>query len=234
MQFKVESTILFYFSSASRRPGDPCMANEFQCRSVQPLQCVPMSYQCDGQIDCSDRSDEIGCSKYMYYLFDLHHIFFHQKRLNPEKVLGLTEFKSSITVQLKMKDYRTVCIMYKNTCIHKVSVFSLYCATMRNLILWNLDIIYDYFLYFENNLVITFYDDVLDIYFIFLSKLFEHTSAPSQEWLTVVGDVLASAATLSTKNDINLWKRGASIVCTAHNFFPCTRLSVCAARPISM
>ncbi|MRA94293.1 hypothetical protein GH868_30715, partial [Bacillus thuringiensis] len=42
------------------RPGAPCRAYEYQC--LQGDQCIPASYQCDGEIDCQDRSDEIGCS----------------------------------------------------------------------------------------------------------------------------------------------------------------------------
>ncbi|KAK6175562.1 hypothetical protein SNE40_014001 [Patella caerulea] len=44
----------------TRRPGDPCRADEYNCLSGD--QCVPASYQCDGELDCQDRSDEIGCS----------------------------------------------------------------------------------------------------------------------------------------------------------------------------
>ena len=31
------------------------------CVCVGGDQCIPASYQCDGEIDCQDRSDEIGC-----------------------------------------------------------------------------------------------------------------------------------------------------------------------------
>lgn len=35
--------------------------DEYQC--VAGGQCIPASYQCDGEIDCQDRSDEIGCGR---------------------------------------------------------------------------------------------------------------------------------------------------------------------------
>lgn len=42
--------------------GDgPCQYNEFQCANRQ---CILKSFQCDGQPDCQDSSDEVGCSKY--------------------------------------------------------------------------------------------------------------------------------------------------------------------------
>ena len=53
------------FYSQSSRCNDEnyslCNANEWQCQSVD--QCVPRSLLCDGQNDCQDGSDEVGCSK---------------------------------------------------------------------------------------------------------------------------------------------------------------------------
>lgn len=40
-------------------PGSPCRYNEHNCLSGD--QCIPRSYQCDGEFDCQDKSDEIGC-----------------------------------------------------------------------------------------------------------------------------------------------------------------------------
>ena len=48
--------------AAVARPGSPCRAYEYQC--LQGDQCIPASYQCDGEIDCQDRSDEIGCGTF--------------------------------------------------------------------------------------------------------------------------------------------------------------------------
>jgi len=44
---------------ATAAPGSPCAANEYQC--VADDQCIPVSYHCDGEMDCQDESDERGC-----------------------------------------------------------------------------------------------------------------------------------------------------------------------------
>ena len=44
----------------SKRPGDSCGATGYQCKSDQ---CIPASFQCDGEFDCMDNSDEKGCGK---------------------------------------------------------------------------------------------------------------------------------------------------------------------------
>ena len=46
----------------TKQPDEPCGTDEFQC--VSGDQCLPLAYQCDQEIDCLDRSDEIGCSMY--------------------------------------------------------------------------------------------------------------------------------------------------------------------------
>lgn len=51
----------FHFA-ATAAPGSICQADEYRC--VSGDQCIPLSYQCDDQIDCQDRSDEIGCGEY--------------------------------------------------------------------------------------------------------------------------------------------------------------------------
>ena len=38
-----------------------CGVHNFQCRSTK--QCIPKNYICDNEVDCPDRSDEIGCGK---------------------------------------------------------------------------------------------------------------------------------------------------------------------------
>lgn len=40
--------------------GSHCLFSEFECRNKE---CIPKSFQCDSQSDCSDGSDEIGCCK---------------------------------------------------------------------------------------------------------------------------------------------------------------------------
>lgn len=43
-------------------PGSPCRYDEYRCLSGD--QCIPKSFQCDGEFDCQDKSDEIGCGKH--------------------------------------------------------------------------------------------------------------------------------------------------------------------------
>ena len=57
---KPSSTFLKAELCAPKEAG-PCEVNEWQCQSGD--QCVPRSFHCDGQIDCTDSSDEIGCGK---------------------------------------------------------------------------------------------------------------------------------------------------------------------------
>ena len=49
--------------------GSRCKYNEWLCASGE--QCIPKSFHCDGQNDCQDSSDEIGCSKFKIQLFIL-------------------------------------------------------------------------------------------------------------------------------------------------------------------
>lgn len=53
------------FLLATREPGAACRTDQFMCQRGD--QCVPSSYQCDGEMDCQDRSDEIGCGKCQTY-----------------------------------------------------------------------------------------------------------------------------------------------------------------------
>lgn len=50
-------------------PNEPCGTDEFQCLSGG--QCIPLAYQCDQEIDCFDRSDEISCGKFYLYTLDI-------------------------------------------------------------------------------------------------------------------------------------------------------------------
>ena len=50
-----------HVSIATAEPGSKCYAFEYMCLAGD--QCIPASYQCDGEVDCQDRSDEIGCCK---------------------------------------------------------------------------------------------------------------------------------------------------------------------------
>lgn len=39
-----------------------CQVNQFKCQDNQ--NCIPASWRCDGGVDCTDGSDELGCGKY--------------------------------------------------------------------------------------------------------------------------------------------------------------------------
>jgi hypothetical protein len=44
-----------------------CLSSEFKCTTyyyTRGYQCIPSSYQCDGDSDCSDGSDERNCAIY--------------------------------------------------------------------------------------------------------------------------------------------------------------------------
>ena len=42
--------------------GVNCGSQYFSCS--QTKQCIPRAFVCDGENDCTDRSDEIGCGKF--------------------------------------------------------------------------------------------------------------------------------------------------------------------------
>lgn len=42
--------------------GGPCGRDQFSCTSGQ---CVPLDFVCDGDYDCSDRSDEQNCGEFI-------------------------------------------------------------------------------------------------------------------------------------------------------------------------
>lgn len=44
-------------------PAASCASNQFKCRSGE---CILGNSQCDGVNDCSDNSDELGCSKSLF------------------------------------------------------------------------------------------------------------------------------------------------------------------------
>lgn len=45
-----------------------CTPEEFTCKSSEG-ECIPMSWVCDGNPDCSNGSDETTCSKYFSFMF---------------------------------------------------------------------------------------------------------------------------------------------------------------------
>uniref|UniRef100_A0AC34G4W4 Uncharacterized protein n=1 Tax=Panagrolaimus sp. ES5 TaxID=591445 RepID=A0AC34G4W4_9BILA len=51
----------FLVTLQEAKPADICQPTEFRCRDGR--QCVPQFFQCDGEQDCQDGSDEVGCSR---------------------------------------------------------------------------------------------------------------------------------------------------------------------------
>lgn len=45
-----------------------CGADEFTCRSAAG-ECVPLTWMCDDNPDCSDSSDEKACSESKFFAF---------------------------------------------------------------------------------------------------------------------------------------------------------------------
>lgn len=57
-----------------------CDPSQFQCRNSR---CVPKIWRCDGDFDCSDKSDELGCPTHkcksdqvQFYAFIFYHAFY--------------------------------------------------------------------------------------------------------------------------------------------------------------
>ena len=48
-----------------------CRAEEFQCEAGE--QCIPAGFQCDGERDCQDGTDERGCSETFFLYILLSH-----------------------------------------------------------------------------------------------------------------------------------------------------------------
>lgn len=56
---KFNEFLYFIFGVEPSVPGAACRYFEYQCGSGN--QCIPRSFQCDGDVDCQDGTDEIGC-----------------------------------------------------------------------------------------------------------------------------------------------------------------------------
>ena len=56
--------ITIYFIALGVYPTN-CSAGFFQCNNKK---CVDKKFQCDGQDDCGDNSDESDCGEYCYYI----------------------------------------------------------------------------------------------------------------------------------------------------------------------
>ena len=56
--------------STSSSSSSSCSRGLFQC--VQSAECIHVSWRCDGDFDCSDNTDELGCSHLGLLLVFLH------------------------------------------------------------------------------------------------------------------------------------------------------------------
>ncbi len=52
-----------------------CSASEFQCVSLDPIVCIPLSQQNDGYAQCSDYSDEGKYYTQMSYISVHYHMY---------------------------------------------------------------------------------------------------------------------------------------------------------------
>lgn len=43
-----------------------CNTGQFRCTNAI---CIPTRWRCDGHADCTDNSDEVNCSKYLFLVF---------------------------------------------------------------------------------------------------------------------------------------------------------------------
>lgn len=48
-------------TSRPTRPPGACSRDEATCQNGE---CIPWEYACDGDFDCTDRSDELNCGMY--------------------------------------------------------------------------------------------------------------------------------------------------------------------------
>lgn len=64
-----ELTLLFRF----REPSDPptCSADHFTCATGE-IDCIPMTWRCDGIAECADHSDEMNCPVCSEQQFQCH------------------------------------------------------------------------------------------------------------------------------------------------------------------
>lgn len=64
--------IIIFFLFFLITENKTCSAEEFTCRTNDG-ECVPLSWLCDQNNDCSDGSDEANCSKYLTFIFNIIH-----------------------------------------------------------------------------------------------------------------------------------------------------------------
>lgn len=85
---------IFIFPSEPSEPGTACRYFEYQCGSGN--QCIPRSFQCDGDVDCQDGTDEIGCGLYTgvlplsYQLLKFHYSIILCLHISPSYRCGAT------------------------------------------------------------------------------------------------------------------------------------------------
>lgn len=94
-----------------------CTPEEFTCKSSEG-ECIPMSWVCDGNSDCSNGSDEATCSEYLKITEDKKNNFFTLNlflslKSNFIRKFVVSEILSQIKLVVPMNLHVTVVVVYR-------------------------------------------------------------------------------------------------------------------------
>lgn len=63
-------------TSRPTRPPGACSRDEATCQNGE---CIPWEYACDGDFDCTDRSDELNCGMYEHQSLALNFLIINSR-----------------------------------------------------------------------------------------------------------------------------------------------------------